>query len=158
MASIVFIFMGVVTVLAVFTLLAKTRAFKPKKAEKGEKGEIIKQLLALSNRENGVSTIAPFPAENLRPKSARTIRMDALRPCTGREQNSKRGYSSMCASPPISVRSNRTDAIIEEQIRQRAYELYQRRGGGNGNAADDWLQAEEEVLCLKKAQGRTTSS
>ncbi len=149
---------GLVTALPVLAILAKTCRRKPKRVEKREKGEIIKQLLALSNRENSVSAIAPLPARNPQPTSARTIRMDALRPCTDREQNSKRRYSPMCASPAISVRSNRTNAIIEEQIRQRAYELYQRRGGGNGNATDDWLQAEEEVLCFKKAQGPTTSS
>src|SRR5579864_8569774 len=149
---------GLVTAVPVLAILAKTCGRKPKRVEKREKAEIIKQLLALSNCENSVSAIAPLPARSSRPTSARAIRMDALRPCTAREQNSKRRYSPMCASPPISVRSNRTDAIIQEQIRQRAYELYQRRGGGNGNAADDWLQAEEEVLCLKKGQGRTTSS
>jgi Protein of unknown function (DUF2934) len=148
---------GLVTALPVLAILAKTCRRKPKRVEKWEKGEIIKQLLALSNRENSVSAIAPLPDRNPQPTSARTIRMDALRPCTGREQNSKRRYSPMCTSPAISVRSNRTNAIIEEQIRQRAYELYQRRGGGNGNATDDWLQAEEEV-CFKKAQGPTTSS
>lgn len=149
---------GLVTVLPVLVMLAKTWGREPKRVEKGEKGEIIKQLLALSNRENSVSAIAPLPARNPRQKSARTIRMDALRKCTGREQTSNRRYSPVCASPPISVRSNRNDAIIQEQIRQRAYELYQRRGDGSGNATDDWLQAEEEVLGFKKTQGRTTSS
>ena len=151
---------GLATALPVPAILAKTCVRKPKRVEKREKGEIIKQLLALSNRENSVSVsgIAPLPARNPQPTSARTTRMDALRPSTGRGQNSERRYSPVCASPPISVRSNRTDGIIEGQIRQRAYELYQRRGGGNGNATDDWLQAEEEVLCFKKAQGPTTSS
>jgi hypothetical protein len=149
---------GLMTALPVLAILAKTCGRKPKRVEKREKGEIIKQLLALSNRENSVSAIAPLPARDPRPTSARTIHMDALRPCTGREQNSKGRYSPMGASLPILVRSNLTDAKIEEQIRQRAYELYQRRGGGTGNATDDWLRAEEEVLCFKKAQGRTTSS
>jgi hypothetical protein len=149
---------GLVTALPVLAILAKTCGRKPKRVEKLEKGEIIKQLLALSDREKSVSVIARQPARNPRPTSTRTIRMGALRPCTSREQNSKRRYSPMCASPSISVRSNRTDAKIEEQIRQRAYELYQRRGAGNGDATDDWLQAEEEVLCPNKAEGRTTSS
>ena len=33
----------------------------------------------------------------------------------------------------------------EEQIRRRAYELYEQRGGRDGFALDDWLQAESEV-------------
>ncbi|MEZ6235701.1 MAG: DUF2934 domain-containing protein [Phycisphaerales bacterium] len=33
-----------------------------------------------------------------------------------------------------------------EQIERRAYEIWLRRGGGDGNAAVDWLQAERELL------------
>lgn len=33
-----------------------------------------------------------------------------------------------------------------KQIEQRAYQIWQRRGGGDGNAAVDWLQAERELL------------
>jgi len=33
---------------------------------------------------------------------------------------------------------------IVEQIRQRAYELYQQRGGTDGNDVEDWLAAERE--------------
>jgi Protein of unknown function (DUF2934) len=34
---------------------------------------------------------------------------------------------------------------IEERIRLRAYELYERRGRRDGHAVDDWLQAEAEL-------------
>jgi hypothetical protein len=34
---------------------------------------------------------------------------------------------------------------MEERIRQRAYELYLRRGGEDGSEIDDWLQAETEM-------------
>lgn len=33
----------------------------------------------------------------------------------------------------------------QEQIRRRAYELYEQRGRGDGFALDDWLQAESEL-------------
>ena len=33
----------------------------------------------------------------------------------------------------------------EEQIRRRAYELYEQRGRVDGFALDDWLQAESEL-------------
>jgi hypothetical protein len=36
-------------------------------------------------------------------------------------------------------------AELEEQIRRRAYELYEQRGRVDGYALDDWLQAEAEV-------------
>ena len=34
---------------------------------------------------------------------------------------------------------------IEEQIQQRAYELYEQRGRTDGHELDDWLQAECEI-------------
>jgi hypothetical protein len=34
---------------------------------------------------------------------------------------------------------------IEQQIRQHAYELYERRGRTDGHELDDWLQAECEI-------------
>jgi hypothetical protein len=34
----------------------------------------------------------------------------------------------------------------EEEIRRRAYELYQERGESSGSSLEDWLQAEAEVL------------
>jgi hypothetical protein len=37
----------------------------------------------------------------------------------------------------------------QEQIRRRAYELYEQRGRGDGFALDDWLQAEWEVTGSK---------
>jgi DUF2934 family protein len=145
MISFVFIFMGVVTALAVFARLAKACAGKPRRAEKWEKGEIIKQLVALSERENGTSAIASFPARSLRgaPTSA-----------TG---TAKLKGSALGPNSPIPPRPNLIDAEIEEQIRKRAYELYQERGGVDGNATDDWRKAKKEVLS-SKAKAVTTSS
>jgi hypothetical protein len=34
----------------------------------------------------------------------------------------------------------------DEQIRRRAFELYEQRGRKDEHALDDWLQAEAEVL------------
>lgn len=34
---------------------------------------------------------------------------------------------------------------LEEQIRQRAYELYEQRGRYDGFAEEDWLRAEDEI-------------
>jgi Protein of unknown function (DUF2934) len=34
---------------------------------------------------------------------------------------------------------------IEQQIQQRAYELYEQRGRTDGHELDDWLQAEGEI-------------
>lgn len=40
-------------------------------------------------------------------------------------------------------------AALEEQIRRRAYELYEERGRKEGFAEQDWLQAECELTSGK---------
>ena len=35
---------------------------------------------------------------------------------------------------------------FHEQVRRRAYELYEQRGGEHGHDLDDWLQARSELL------------
>lgn len=47
-------------------------------------------------------------------------------------------------SEPISTIPNPTER--EEQIRRRAYELYEARAREDGHDRDDWLQAEAEIL------------
>ena len=39
-----------------------------------------------------------------------------------------------------------TPGPAEHIIRQRAYELYEKRGREDGHAEEDWLHAEAEVL------------
>lgn len=38
---------------------------------------------------------------------------------------------------------------VEDQIRRRAYELYEARGGEDGHEVEDWLKAEEEITTRK---------
>jgi len=40
-------------------------------------------------------------------------------------------------------------AALEEQIRLRAYELYEARGREHGHALRDWLRAEAEILGMQ---------
>jgi hypothetical protein len=35
---------------------------------------------------------------------------------------------------------------LEDQIRQRAYELYEERGREDGHDVEDWLRAEKEIM------------
>ncbi len=48
------------------------------------------------------------------------------------------------ANPHTSTITN-----TEDQIRLRAYELYEERGRQDGRDKDDWLQAEEEITRAK---------
>ncbi len=34
---------------------------------------------------------------------------------------------------------------VEEEIRKRAFELFEARGGDEGHQLEDWLRAEEEI-------------
>jgi hypothetical protein len=43
-------------------------------------------------------------------------------------------------------RKNVVPINLEDEIRRRAYELYQQRGSGSGSEAEDWLTAEREVM------------
>jgi hypothetical protein len=36
--------------------------------------------------------------------------------------------------------------FLEDEIRRRAYELYEERGRENGDELDDWLRAETELM------------
>lgn len=40
---------------------------------------------------------------------------------------------------------------LDAGIRRRAYELYEQRGAQDGQALDDWLQAERELLTNQSA-------
>ncbi|GAC1682445.1 MAG: hypothetical protein NVS9B3_00040 [Gemmatimonadaceae bacterium] len=58
-------------------------------------------------------------------------------PRTKGDREAKRG---------VSPNADRAAAPSDEEIRQRAYDLYLSRGGESGNALDDWFQAEQSLL------------
>jgi len=43
-------------------------------------------------------------------------------------------------------------AELEDRIRKRAYQLYEKRGYAHGHALDDWLEAKAEVLGVTKGE------
>ena len=53
--------------------------------------------------------------------------------------------------PPLRTINQTTESTsdLQEQIRRRAQELYEQRGGQDGHELDDWLQAESEVTQRK---------
>jgi hypothetical protein len=58
---------------------------------------------------------------------------------------------------PISSKTDITFSIdTQEQVRRRAFEIYEQRGREDGHELDDWLQAEAEVVSQRsKAMGAT---
>jgi hypothetical protein len=57
-------------------------------------------------------------------------------------------YSPMKTKPSTLVPKSEEPTVlipIEQQIQQRAYELYEQRGRTDGHDLDDWFQAESEI-------------
>jgi hypothetical protein len=50
---------------------------------------------------------------------------------------------------PTSVTGEPQDLELEQQIRERAYELYEARGGEDGHEQEDWFRAKEEITIKK---------
>ncbi|HTM42210.1 MAG TPA: DUF2934 domain-containing protein [Terriglobales bacterium] len=48
-------------------------------------------------------------------------------------------------SDPISTGTEQHTPERDEQLRRRAYFLYEQRGRADGHDVDDWLQAEAEL-------------
>jgi hypothetical protein len=46
----------------------------------------------------------------------------------------------------IPSKKTRPSVPLEEQIRFRAYELYEQRGKEHGREMEDWLQAQSEIV------------
>jgi len=53
-------------------------------------------------------------------------------------------HKSPAVLPHQTTNAAKSTSDLQEQIRRRAYGLYEQRGRG-GNELDDWLQAESDV-------------
>lgn len=61
------------------------------------------------------------------------------------------GKRSIRKTPPAVASAERAteprvDQSLQDRIRRRAYELFEARGSGSGNALEDWLLAQRELL------------
>jgi Protein of unknown function (DUF2934) len=61
---------------------------------------------------------------------------------TTKEQFMKKTEHKEKSRPVLHVNEN---ASLEEQIAERAHELWQQRNGEHGNDLADWFQAEREI-------------
>ena len=94
---------------------------------------------------------APRDKESATP----TKRTRKATPDAGNGAHAANGNGAATQSVTASARvSSQTPAAssVEEQIRNRAYELYLERGGIGGSPEQDWLRAKEEIL------GRTATA
>ena len=69
--------------------------------------------------------------------------------------------NKMLATPLATQRNANTNAVTRvraDDIRRRAYSLFQARGGEHGHDVDDWLVAEAELLTGEIVEIVSTSS
>lgn len=60
------------------------------------------------------------------------------------------------SKPPASVPQHENPVPnIEDEIRRRAYELYEQRGREDGHDVEDWLHAEKEI---KQTRSRSVAA
>jgi DUF2934 family protein len=89
-----------------------------------------------------VNTSSPANIPDVKAVSA-----EAVPAQTAAESKAKVG-SRKLAVVKTEPRKNGVNLVpinLEEEIRRRAYELYQQRGTNSGSEAEDWLTAEREV-------------
>lgn len=84
------------------------------------------------------STNPVTPTNNVAPLNKQVITMPEVNTLSQSKKNGSVGNSSQLD--------------LDSEIRQRAYELYQERGGTPGHEHADWLTAEREVLSRRNRQ------
>ena len=59
--------------------------------------------------------------------------------------------TSTASQTSTTVAVMKSASELQDEIRRRAYELYEQRGSNDGHEVSDWLQAESEVAQKKVA-------
>jgi hypothetical protein len=77
------------------------------------------------------------------PRAVRSSKKTTAGPTNGNAESSVKKPS--LSTMPNPENSNGSDNL-EQEVRRRAYELYEQRGRQDGMAEEDWLRAEAEVL------------
>ena len=67
-------------------------------------------------------------------------------PAVTSQEETRSNVTSLPSTSHETIPHFSTPRPAEHIIRQRAYELYEKRGHGDGHAEEDWLHAEAEVL------------
>jgi hypothetical protein len=87
---------------------------------------------------------APRDKENATPKK----RVRKTTPTNGNGIHAENGNGAVETPVTVAPKAPVVAAAasnVEEQIRNRAYEIYVQRGGNGGSPLQDWLRAKEEI-------------
>lgn len=68
-----------------------------------------------------------------------------------------RKESEVKENKKIEARHNVVPINLDEEIRRRAYEIYEQRGRTPGDEREDWLAAEAEILARYNVQRQYTA-
>lgn len=105
----------------------------------------------INNIEATESEVAPVVTAQVSDTSVDNI-AKAERPAGSNGNSESKGNSEGRKFEVMKSEVTKTDSRknlvpinLEDEIRRRAYELYEQRGAGSGNEADDWFTAEREV-------------
>lgn len=71
---------------------------------------------------------------------------------SGNGTTTRNQVATMPSPKPVEVRKTAPSVNLEEQIRVRAYQLYEERGYTPGHQEEDWLVAEREILTRSDSQ------
>ena len=71
---------------------------------------------------------------------------------SGNGTTTRNQVATMPSPKPVEVRKTAPSVNLEEQIRVRAYQLYEERGYTPGHEKEDWLVAEREILTRSDSQ------
>lgn len=124
---------------------------------KSTSGKSTRTSKAPADVTNSASTPDPNaapPAEltSTESKPESVIATKSTRPTNGSEitseprQETNRPETKMFEVRKTDSRKNVVPINLEDEIRRRAYELYQQRQPSVGSEADDWFAAEREIM------------
>jgi len=98
----------------------------------------------VDNTGRAMMEVPPIPTRSVHPLAStpsarRKAEADVREMFQTKTQVVKLTKAPRPTPPPVSA----------EDIALRAYEIFESRGGGHGQALDDWLQAEQELFGYK---------
>jgi hypothetical protein len=70
----------------------------------------------------------------------------------GNGTTTRKQVATMPTPKPFEVKKAMSSTSLEEEIRIRAYQLYEERGYTPGHENEDWLVAEREILSRADTQ------
>ena len=92
--------------------------------------------------------VAPSAAAESTRAAAEIGRAETTPAVSERKPPTTASHTTADSAPhksPVTMSSN----ISDEEIRRRAYELYEQRGGNGGSPEEDWYRAEQELRVRK---------